>query len=122
MKFEALVAIVPEELEETAIETAKTAGAGGVTVVKGRAIGLKEKKIFFGLTLEDNVSLLYFILPRKITMSIFKEIKKMLKLTQEEIASGESAKGLVMTLPITHLAGIDMSEIKLFENEVLDFL
>lgn len=119
MKFEALVAIVSEDIEEKTIETAKRAGAGGVTVIKGRAIGLEEKKVFFGLTLEDNVSVLFFVLPKKITMSIFKELKKLLK---EINASEEEGQGMVMTLPITHMAGIDTSEIKFFENEVLDFL
>lgn len=117
MKFEALIAIVNEEMEEQAIETAKNAGAGGVTIIKGRNIGLKEKKVFFGLTFEENVSVLLFILPRKLTMSIFKALRKELDLENKE-----DAKGMVMTLPITHLTGIDMSEIKLFENEILDFL
>ena len=54
MKFVALVAIVPEEREEEAVELAKNAGAGAVTILRGRNLGLKEKKIFFGLTLEEN--------------------------------------------------------------------
>lgn len=119
MKFEALVAIISEDIEEKTVETAKNAGAGGVTVIKGRAIGLEEKKVFFGLTLEENVSVLFFILPRKMTMSIFKELKKFFK---EVNANEEDGQGLVMTLPITHVAGIETSEIKLFENEVLDLL
>ena len=117
MKFEALVAIVSEEMEDQAIQTAKEAGAGGVTIIKGRNIGLKEKKVFFGLTFEENVSILLFILPRKLTMSIFKTLRKTLDLENKD-----DAKGMVMTLPITHLTGIDMSEIELFENEILDFL
>lgn len=117
MKFEALIAIVSEELEEQAIEIAKTAGAGGVTVIKAHAMGLREKKIFFGLTLEDNVSLLFFVLPRKLTMSVFKALKKDLKL--EDV---KDSGGVVMTLPISHLTGINIDEIKLFEDEVVDFL
>lgn len=117
MKFEALIAIVSEELEEQAVQIAKKAGAGGVTIIKGHAMGLREKKIFFGLTLEDNVSLLFFILPRKLTMSIYKALKKDLKL-EDTTESG----GVVMTLPISHIAGINIDEIKLFEDEVVEFL
>ncbi len=117
MKFEALIAIVKEENEEQAIDIAKNAGAGGVTIVKGSAMGLEEKKIFFGLTLEENVSLLFFILPRKITMSVFKTLKKELKLE-----NNKDGGGLVMTLPISHLTGIDVNELELFEDEVKDFL
>ena len=50
MKFNILVAMVPNADEEAAIETAKKAGAGSVTILNGKTIGLKEKKIFFGLT------------------------------------------------------------------------
>ncbi len=117
MKFEALVAIVKEEFEEQAIDIAKKAGAGGVTKIKGSAMGLKEKKIFFGLTLEENVSLLIFVLPRKLTMNIFKNLKDDLNMD-----NSQDSGGMVMTLPISHLAGIDVNEIKLFEDEVKDFL
>ncbi len=116
MQFEALIAIVAEELEEKTIECAKQAGAGGVTIIKGHAIGLKEKKIFFGLTLEDNVSILLVVLPKKLIMSVVKALKKDLNLEDE------NRQGMVLTLPISHLAGIDMDEIELFEDEVKDFL
>ncbi len=117
MKFEALVAIVKEELEEQAIDIAKTAGAGGVTALKGSAIGLEEKKIFFGLTLEENVSVLFFVLPKKITMRVFKSLRDELNLENKE-----DSGGLVMTLPISHVTGIDVNELELFEDEVRDFI
>ncbi len=117
MKFVALVAIIKEELEEQAVDIAKKAGAGGVTIVKGSAMGLKEKKIFFGLTLEENVSLLFFILPRKLTMKIYKTLIKDLKLDKQE-----ESGGLVFTLPISHVGGIDVDEIELFEDEIRDIL
>ncbi len=44
MKFAVLVAILAEELEEKAIDSAKQAGAGGVTILDGRGIGTQEKK------------------------------------------------------------------------------
>lgn len=117
MQFEALIAIVSEELEEEAIESAKKAGAGGVTLIKGHAIGLKEKKLFLGLTLEDNVSILFFVLPRKLTTPVFKALRKDLDLENEE-----ESKGLVLTLPISHFTGITTSELELFEDKVQNFL
>ncbi len=117
MQFEVLISIVAEELEEKAIECAKQAGAGGVTVIKGRALGLREKKIFFGLTLEDNVSILLIILPKKLIMPILKALKK--ELTSKD---QQKANGVVFTLPLSHLAGINLDEIELFEDEVREFL
>ncbi|MFO7807726.1 MAG: transcriptional regulator, partial [Guyparkeria sp.] len=36
MRFSVLVAILAEDMEEKAIDVAKTAGAGGVTLLNGR--------------------------------------------------------------------------------------
>lgn len=47
MKFSALVAIVPEDLEQTCIDTARDLGAGGVTVMSGRGISNTAKKDLF---------------------------------------------------------------------------
>jgi len=57
VKFSALVIIVEEKREEEVVKVAKEAGAGSVTILHGRNMGLEEKKIFFGLTLEENVTL-----------------------------------------------------------------
>jgi len=38
MKFSALVAIVPEDLEQDCIDAARELGAGGITVMTGRGI------------------------------------------------------------------------------------
>ena len=44
MKFTALIAVIQDKDEEEAIKVAKEAGAGSVTIIHGRNIGLKEKK------------------------------------------------------------------------------
>ena len=113
MQFVVLCAIIPDAQEEKIIEMTKKAGAGSVTIVHGKNIGLEEKKIFFGLTLEENVSILLFILPQKISSSIFKALKAELKLDDKN-----SSNGIVFTFPLTHLAGLDIDEIELFEEEV----
>jgi hypothetical protein len=117
MKFNILVAMVPSEEEAVAIETAKKAGAGSVTILNGKTIGLKEKKVFFGLTLEENVSLLLFILPQRLTMLVFKALRKKFHLSNHA-----EAKGLLFTIPLTHLSGMEAEEVELFEKELLDVL
>ncbi len=116
MKFVALVAIVGEEREEEAIKIAKEAGAGAVTILRGRNLGLKEKKIFFGLTLEENVSLLLFILPRKISMRIMKELKEGMDMQSDDNSS------LAFTVPLGHVAGLNIEELHKFENEIKQIL
>ncbi len=112
MKFTALIAIIPDKHEEAAIEVAKEAGAGGVTIIHGKNIGLEEKKVFFGLTLEENVSVLLFVLPRKISMHVMKVLRKEFDLDNPENS------GLAFTLPLSHVAGLDIKELHKFENNI----
>ncbi len=112
MKFVALIAIVAEEWEEEAIAVAKEAGAGAVTILKGRNLGLKEKKIFFGLTLEENISLLIFILPRRISLQVLKNLREKLDIDSNENSS------LLFTMPLGHVAGLNIEELHKFENEI----
>ncbi len=115
MKFVSLVAIVPDSKEEEAIDIAKKAGAGGVTILHGKSIGLEEKKVFFGLTLEENVSVLLFILPAKLSMKVFKAFRKELDLHNDE-----NPNGMVFTFPLTHLSGMESKEVELYEKEILE--
>lgn len=117
MRFIALTAIVPDSKEEEAITIAKQAGAGGVTILHGKSIGLEEKKVFFGLTLEENVSVLLFILPQKLSMKILKAFRKELGLNNDD-----NANGIVFTFPLTHLSGMESKEVQLFEKEILEEL
>ena len=112
MKFTALTAIIAESLEEKAVHSAKKAGAGSVTILKGSSIGLKEKKIFFGLTLEENVSILLLILPKGVSLKVLKALRDDLKLQEE------GNNGIAFTMPISHLAGIDIEELHKFEEEI----
>ncbi len=111
MKFSVLVAIVSEELEDKAIDIAKKAGAGGVTILHGTGIGLKEKKIFFGLTYEGRESILIFVLERKLSLEVLKALNRELELEKED-------HGLAFVIPIEHLAGINREEILKFQEKL----
>lgn len=116
MKFTALIAVIHDKDEERAIEVAKEAGAGSVTILHGKNIGLKEKKVFFGLTLEENVSVLLFILPRKLSMKVMRTLRKEFDLDNHENS------GMAFTVPLTHVAGLDVDELHQFENNIKTML
>ncbi|WP_456451815.1 transcriptional regulator [Hydrogenimonas sp.] len=116
MKFVALVAIVPEEREEEAVEVAKKAGAGAVTILHGRSMGLKEKKIFFGLTLEENVAILHFILPRRLSLRVMKALARALDMENTETVS------MAYTMPLSHVVGLNVEELHKFEHEIRNLL
>jgi hypothetical protein len=116
VKFVALIAVVPDSDEERAIEIAKEAGAGATTILHGRNIGLKEKKVFFGLTLEENVSILIFVLPRRLSMKILKALRREFDLDSHENSS------LAFTIPLSHIAGLNYDELDQFENDIQSIL
>ncbi len=112
MKFTALVVVIPDKEEEAAIEEAKKAGAGSVTILHGKTIGLKEKKVFFGLTLEENVSALLFVLPRKLTMQVMRALRERFDLDNHDNS------GFTFTFPLSHVAGLDTDELHKFEDNI----
>lgn len=113
MKFSVLVAILAEELEEKAIDIAKRAGAGGVTILDARGIGAKEKKTFFGLTYEGSQSVLLLVLEKKLSLTVMKNLSKELDLKNH-------SKGVVFTIPLEHIAGIDTRQLQQFEAHLKD--
>lgn len=115
MKFSVLVAILAEDLEERAIDAAKAAGAGGVTILGARGIGAEEKKTFFGLTYEGSQSVLLYLLEKKLSVRVMKRICAELDLKN-------NPHGVVFTLPLEHLAGIDLAQISQFEARMKDDL
>ena len=104
--------MIEDKDEERAIAVAKEAGAGSVTIVHGKNIGLEEKKVFFGLTLEANVSVLLFVLPRKLSIHVMKILRKEFDLDNHENS------GLAFTIPLSHVAGLDTKELHKFENDI----
>jgi len=112
MKFVALVVVIQDKDEEEAIKVAKEAGAGSVTILHGKSIGLEEKKVFFGLTLEENVSALLFILPRRLSMKVMKALRLSFDLDNHE------NNGFAFTMPLSHVAGLDNDELHNFEDSI----
>lgn len=116
MKFTALIAVIADKDEEAAIEVAKGHGAGSVTILHGKSIGLEEKKVFFGLTLEENVSALLFVLPRRLSIQVMKSLRE-----EFDIDNPENA-GFAFTLPLSHVAGLDNKELHKFEDDIKSML
>jgi hypothetical protein len=116
MKFSVLVAIVPEDQEQDCINAARDLGAGGITVIPGRGISNTAKKTFFGLTYDGSQSVLLMVLEKGLSLDILKVIQKIL------MPDHNDSRGLVFTLPLEHLGGIDMSQVAKFEQHLKDSL
>jgi hypothetical protein len=113
MKFSVLVAILAEEMEDKAIDIARDAGAGAVTLLNARGITGSEKKTFFGLTYEGAQSVLVFVLEKKLSL-------KVLKCLTRELGLDDDPRGIAFTFPLEHLGGIDTREIDQFTRKIKD--
>ncbi|MCC5879104.1 MAG: transcriptional regulator [Idiomarina sp.] len=113
MKFSVLVAIVPEELEQESIDAARELGAGGITVTSARGISNSAKKTFFGLTYDGSQSVLTMVLEKSLSLEILKAIQHVVNPPDRE-----DSKGLVFTIGLEHLAGIDINQVEKFEQHV----
>lgn len=111
MKFALLAAIVAEDLEEKAVSVAKHAGAGGMTILNARGIGAEEKKTFFGLTYQGSQTILVCVLEKKLSLAVMKALTEDLELRTH-------SKGVVFTVPLEHIAGIDTRQIESFTEQI----
>ncbi|MEA3373936.1 MAG: transcriptional regulator [Campylobacterota bacterium] len=111
MKFSLLIAIVDKTKADHAIDIAKENGAGGVTHLNGTGLGLNEQKTFFGLTYERAESVLLFVLEKSTSLKVMKALNRELKLE-------ELGEGIVLTLPVEHLAGITGKQIEQFQQQL----
>jgi len=113
MKFSVLVAILAEEMEDKAIDIAREAGAGAVTLLNARGISSDEKKTFFGLTYEGSQSVLVCVLEKRLSLQVLKCLTRDLDLPNDP-------RGIAFTFPLEHLGGIDTREIDEFTRKIED--
>lgn len=115
MKFVALVIIVPNKRKKEAVDIAKERGAKSVTIIKGKHLGKK-----FGSSLKsimgDNITLLLFLIPRKLSLKVIKDIK--IQFCSEKFSND----AIAFTIPISHIEGLDPDEIHQFENKIRNMI
>ena len=113
MKFSVLFAILAEEMEEKAIDIAREAGAGSVTLFDARGITADTKKTFFGLTYEGAQSVLMYVLEKKLSLQVLKALTR-------ELDLDNNPRGIAFTLPLEHVGGIDTRDVDQFAKHIED--
>lgn len=111
MKFVVVVAITPEELEERAVQRAQAEGATGVTVLAGKGVSAEARKTFFGLIFEGSQSVLVMVVARHVALGVLKGMREIL------LKDGDS-RGLAFSLPVEHVAGLDMEQVLSFDKRL----
>jgi nitrogen regulatory protein PII len=111
MKFDIVIAIVPFENEDDAIETVKKAGATGATVISAHGTGIKEAKTFFGLTVELKQSLILSVVERHISQKIIKAVYDALDMDLP-------GRGIVFSFQIEAIMGLE-SQLSVMRQEAI---
>ncbi len=99
IRFQLLVAIVPQGTSSVLVTAAKEAGAEGATILRGRGTGLHEHSKFLGIPIEPEKDVVLVLVPRD-------EAEDVLASTVEAGELDQPGKGIVFLLDVPHVAGI----------------
>ena len=96
---ELIVAILNEGQSDFVMDAARSAGAGGGTVLHAKGTGSGRAEKFFGVTLADEKDVVYIVARSEEKAAIMKAIK-------ENAGPGTPAGAICFSLPISQVAGL----------------
>lgn len=102
-KYSLIAAVINQGYSENVMEAARTAGAGGGTVVPSRCIGDEQTMGFLGLSLQDEKDMVFIVAENESKLKIMQAIG-------EKCGMHSEAKGIVVSLPIDHVIGFENAE------------
>jgi len=116
MKFVSLIVVVSPKRSDEAIELVKENGGGSVIIFKAEHIADKNRFLSVKLLNAKKVSLLMFLLPRKLSLKVIKKLRDHFQTDTKE------SDAIIFTLPISHIVGIDSEELRKFHNQIRDMV
>jgi nitrogen regulatory protein PII len=102
--YKLIVALVKPEDTDEVVEAAREAGATGDVIIPGRGSGHKEAKAFFGLTIENQVEMLLFVVSEGCCERIINSINTVCNFE-------EPGKGLLFAIELEKVIGLQ-SQLK----------
>ncbi len=111
LHFNALVVIVPKDKKELAVESAKSAGASGVTILDAEGMGLSKFDNLFRVNHEVSDAVLIFFLPTHMVNDVLEAIIHRLHINSTE-------DGIAFTFPINQLNGISLRQVDVFKDKL----
>ena len=112
MRFKVILAMVNEQYQDNVIESAKSAGATGVTILNSRGEGIHSQKSFLGLTMEAQKDMLLFLVEDFIANNIMEAIYKAGHLS-------EHGNGIAFSLNVDRAIGLE-SQMPTMEKDAKD--
>lgn len=96
-----IMSVVDQGYSEDLMETAKSAGASGGTVIHARRIGLGEHINFLGLSIQTEKEIILILTNKENKIEIMKSINQRYGLESE-------AHGITIALPVDNAAGLEI--------------
>ena len=112
MRFKIILDMVNENYQDKVIESAKEAGATGVTILNARGEGIHKQKSFLGLTMEAQKDMLLFLVEDFIANNIMEAIYNAGHLS-------EHGNGIAFSLDVDRAIGLE-SQMPTMEKDAKD--
>ena len=107
MEFKIIFASVKTDITDDVVDAAKKAGATGATIIAARGTGIREAKTFFGLSLEAQTDIIFFLLESR-------RVDKVLKVIGDVGRFDKPGTGIAFVMPVDQVIGLE-SQIEKFE-------
>lgn len=98
-----LIAIVTDEVSDSALKIAEREGIRGATILPASGISHSPLKAFFGMTLQSAMTILFWIADTEIANHTARKLRDELELDSPQ-------QGLALTLTIDQVFGLELDE------------
>ena len=98
-EHELIIAVLNEGYSDAVMDAARTAGAGGGTVLHARGTGTKQAEKFFGVSLAEEKDILYIVATAQQKAAIMTAINK-------TTGAGTKAGAICFSLPVSQVIGL----------------
>lgn len=112
MKFKLIMVYVKPSLTDKLVETLKSEGATGATIIPSRGTGMREGRTFFGLTIEHQTDIVTFLVEEHVVL-------KLLDVIYTKCEFKKPGTGIAFVLPIEHAIGLE-SQMGIFRDQARD--
>lgn len=102
-EYELILVIANEGYTDLVMDAARSANAGGGTVVKAKGTGAEYAKKFFGFTIAAEKEMILIV-------SSAEERSSIMKAVMEKAGMGSKAQAVVFSLPVSSVAGLRKPE------------
>lgn len=100
--YEMIIAVANQGYTEPIMEAARSAGAGGGTVIHAKGTGMEGMGRFFGMSLAAEKEMIFIVVSQEQKKAVMQSI-------MEQAGMESKAKTFLFSVPVSSAAGMDAS-------------